>query len=250
MSLANVEFTRIVLGLDQRALDRTALRFAADFAKLLQLDLVGLFAEDPSLARLSDMPDLREFRLLEKQWRSIEGRSLTGDVERCVEVARRALDETARTIGVSRHFEVVRARLLEAVGSISRQQDIVMVSESRAAPHLPGESFAEIVAAALATPAAVLVVPSRIARQHGPILAISETGDDTNLASARAIAAAANERLTIIAPRDVDLAQPWPVDRVGERLIVMPRRIGGGLTAVSVSSRRRVPVLVLGHHRG
>ena len=81
MSLANVEFTRIVLGLDQRALDRAALRFAADFAKLLQLDLVGLFAEDPSLARISEMPALREFRLLEKQWRSIEGRSLTISVD-------------------------------------------------------------------------------------------------------------------------------------------------------------------------
>ena len=55
MSLAHVEFTRIVLGLDQRALDRAALRFAADFAKLLQLDLVGLFAEDPSLAQLAEI---------------------------------------------------------------------------------------------------------------------------------------------------------------------------------------------------
>lgn len=240
-------FRRIVLGLDQAGSDRAVIRFAADFARLLRLDLFGLFAEDPSLARLAALPSLREFRLLERQWQPIEGRSLSADLERCVAVARQSFEDIARATGVARRFEVVQARTLEALASVSSESDIVVVAEPRPPAPPARETFSEAVAAALATPAGVLVVPSRIVRTHGSILAISETADDESVSSAAAIAAAAEERIDVHAVRDYELWQrSQPVGQAGERLIVMTRRTSARLAPFALVAQRRVPVLVLG----
>lgn len=244
MTASPAAFTRIVLGLDQGASDRSTIRFAADFARLLRLDLFGLFAEDPSLAQLAGLPSLREFRLLERQWRPIEGRSLSAELERCAATARQSFDEIARATGVARRFEVVRARAIEAIASVSGESDIILLAEPRAAVPLARESFAEIVTAALATPAGVLVVPNRIVRAQGPILAIGETAEDESVASAAAIAAAVHERFEVVAARDQGLSQRH--GRPAERMIVMTRQVGARVAPLSLIAGRRVPVLVLG----
>lgn len=244
MTTTGAAFTRIVLGLDQSASDRSAIRFAADFARQLRLDLFGLFAEDPSLARLAGLPSLREFRLLERQWRPIEEGSLSAELERCAAMARQTFDEIAQAMGVVRQFEVVRARAREAIASVSRESDIILLAEPRAAVPLAHESFVEVVNAALATPAGVLVVPSQIARLRGSILAIGETGEDQSVASAAAIAAAVHERFEVLAAGDRALSQR--LGRPAERMIVMTRRAGVRVAPLSLVAGRRVPVLVLG----
>jgi hypothetical protein len=246
-----VTFRRVVLGFSLGASDRTAVRFAAGFAKLLRLDLLGLFAEDPSLARVAALPALREFRLIERQWRPIEGRNLTSDLEKCAAIARQTFDEIARTTGVVRRFEVVHARMMEAIASASVEGDVVVLVEPRSPAQFAQETFAEAVAAALATPAAVMVVPSPVARERGHILAVSETAEDESVVSAAAIAAAANERLEIVATTDRDAPTLAPRSaRGGERMIVMTRRISARLTPLSIMAGRRVPVLVLGMSDG
>lgn len=250
MTGSSLAFTRIVLGLDQPAADQAALRFAADFAKLLRLDLFGLFAEDPSLARLAELPSFREFRVLERQWRPIEGRSLSGDLESSALAARRTFEAMARAIGVSPRFEVVRATTMDAIASVSGETDIVMVSESRTPANFCIPSFAEIVASAMATPAAVLLLPNPVARARGPVLAIGESAEDPCVASAAAIAAAADEQLEVVTTRDSHLSMPWRRrDQPGERMVVMSRRVSASVAPLSVVSQRRVPVLVLGHGR-
>jgi hypothetical protein len=250
MSPAPALFTRIVLGLDQSGSDRATMRLAADFARLLRLDLFGLFAEDPSLARLGGLSSLREFRLLERQWRPIEERSLSAELERCAALARQSFDEIAQAMGVARRFEVVHARVMEAIASVSGESDIILLAEPRAAAPLARESFAEIVAAALATPAGVLVVPNAIVRARGPILAVAETEEDESVASAVAIAAAAHERVEVIAASGRDASTlSQRLGRPGERMIVMTRQVGARLAPLSLLAGRRVPVLVLGRAR-
>lgn len=250
MTGPSLSFRRIVLGLDQSASDGTALRFAADFAKLLRLDLFGLFAEDPGLAQLAGLSSLREFRVLERQWCPIEGRSLSGDLESRAAVARRAFEEMARVIGVSRRFEIVHAKRMDAIAAVSGETDIVMVSESRTAANFCIPSFPEIVAAAMRTRAAVLLVPNPAARSHGPVLAIGATADDPCVASAAAIAAAADEQLEVVTMRDLAVSMPWRRrDQPGERMVVMSRRVSASLAPLSIVSQRRIPVLVLGRGR-
>jgi len=239
-------FTRIVLGLEQGTSDSDNLRFAAEFAKLLRLDLFGLFAEDPSLAHLANLPTLREFKLLERRWRPVEGRNLSGEFESSARVARKAFEEIAQASGVPQSFEIVRARAMDAIATITGETDIVLVCEPRQPANLAMPAFSETVDAAMATPAAVLVVPNSLIRQHGPVLAIGETTDDPNLTSAAKIAAAAHERLEVLTTKDSTMSISWRrPDQPGERMIIMTRRISASLNPLAIASRRRVPVLVL-----
>jgi hypothetical protein len=239
-----LEFTRIVLGLDRSVPDRTTMRLAAELARLLRLDLFGLFAEDPRLASIAATHHMREFRMLERQWRPVEGRSLLSDLEMSASIARRAFDEATRTSGVSHRFEVVRARVAEAIASVSCATDILVLAEPRTPADRALRSFSEIVTATMTSPASVLIVPNRIAREHGPILAIVDEPDDPSMASATAIAAAANERVEIVASMDL-ISSRRRSTQPGERMIVMTLRASGDIDPSSVVSERHVPILVL-----
>lgn len=241
-------FRRVVFGFERSAPDRATLRFAADFARLLQLDLFALFSENPNLATLASHPLVREYRVLAQQWRSIEGRSMRGDLESCASIAKQIFEEEARATGGSHSFKIVRATTIDAMKSVSSTSDIVMLAEPRTPTDRAIQPFSDIVAAAISTPAAVLVVPNSITRKHGPILAIGETRQDPSVASAATIAAAANERLEFMSANDPSLRMLWqPPNWPGERMVVMTRGVGETLTPLSVASRRNVPVLVLGH---
>lgn len=246
MSDIALEFTRIIVGLDRSVPDRTALRFAVELAKLLRLNLFGLFAQDPRLTNLAGMPLMREFRMLERQWRPIEGRSLLGDLELSASIARKALDEVARASGISHRFEILPATAREAIASVSSATDIVMVTEPRVPADQAFQPFSEIVAAAMTTPASVLIFPNRVARDHGPVLAIAGRSDDPSVTSAAAIASAANERMEVIITTSPASSTLRRVPRrLDERMIVMTRRTSGDLAPSSLASDRRVPVLVV-----
>jgi hypothetical protein len=73
-------FKRLVVGLEPSAPDR-AMRLAVELAELLDLDLLGLFLEDPGLRDLAAIPFVREFRSLGGGWRPIEIDQLTHDLE-------------------------------------------------------------------------------------------------------------------------------------------------------------------------
>jgi hypothetical protein len=192
------------------------------------------------------MPLMREFRMLERQWRPIEGRSLLGDLELSASIARKALDEVARTSGISHRFEVLPVTAREAIASVSSATDIVMVSEPRTPADEAFQPFSELVAGAMTSPASVLILPKRVARDRGPVLAIAGRPDDPSVTSAAAIASAANERMEIIvttSPASSTLRRLLrPLD---ERMIVMTRRTSSDLAPSSLASERRVPVLIV-----
>lgn len=241
-------FTRVVLGFERTAPDRATLRFAADFARLLKLDLFAVFAENPSLANLGSHLQIREYQLLSQKWRSIEGGGVLGSLESCAAIAKQIFEEETRASRGSNNFEIVRASTIDAITSVSSGSDIVMLAEPRSPADLATQPFSEVVDAAIATSAAVLVVPSSIARRQGPILALGETSQDPSVASAAAIAAAADERFEFMSTSDphepaARHSTNWP----REQMIVMTRGVSGKFTALSIASRRKVPVLVLGH---
>jgi nucleotide-binding universal stress UspA family protein len=241
-----LEFTRIIVGLDRSAPDRTALHFAVELARLLRLNLLGLFAQDPRLTNLAAMPLMREFRMLERQWRPIEGRSLLGDLELSAAIAQKALDEVARASGIPHRFEILPVAASHAIASVSNATDIVMVSEPRTSADQAFQPFSEIVAGAMTSPASVLIFPNRIARDRGPVLAIAERPDDPSVTSAAAIASAANERMEVIATASPASSTLRRLPRrLDERMIVMTRRTSSGLAPSSLASERRVPVLVV-----
>ena len=65
-------YRRAVLGMGIGNIDRDMLREAAEFARLLELDMLGVFIEDPSLIELAALPFARELRLPGHDWQALE----------------------------------------------------------------------------------------------------------------------------------------------------------------------------------
>ena len=263
------EFRRIVLGLPYNRPSH-GMRLAAEMARLLQLDLFGLFVEDESLLGLAALPFVREFQLLGGGWRPLDIDRLSRDLEIAAKNAERAFTEAAKTLRTTCQFEVVRGSMAETIASISRAGDIVLIAEPVNAAESATPQFFATLDAAFHSAAAVLLVPRRIARQSGAIVAIATDPDDPSIQAASAIAAAAKEELIVIETSagkkrisESDLAvgakiirlpaaQGGPADapviasalqQVRERLVVMTR--GDHSIPIVIASMRHVPILIV-----
>jgi hypothetical protein len=267
-------FRRLVLGLRPSAPGST-MRLAVELADMLQLELLGLFLEDPGLRHLAGMPFAREFRPLGGGWRPLDVEELSRELEDAARHAERAFADAAKHLATHCHFEVMRASIAESIASISRAGDIVMIIEPPSAAERATQQFAFLLEAAFRSPAAVLLVPSRIARTTGAIVVIARALDDPGIRAGAAIARAAREALVIvdIGPQPIDdaalrrdlaamalpdirhfraapdahgVAPLAPVLRpVQERLVVVTRETIDDATASALTTLRHVPVLVI-----
>lgn len=271
-------FNRVLVGLHQSAPDRAAVRTAAEFAGLMHLDLFGLFIEDPGMVGFAARPGAREFQLLGRRWQAIDPQSLSREIELCASSTRRLLAETAKRLGVPTYFEVIRARIGEAIGAVSRSTDIIIIAEPRSPAERAIAPFPQLVKAAFESTVAVLFAPRRIARTHGPVVVIALSTDDPGIGIGASIAAVAKENLIVIeaferpageAAALPDLASAGGVsvgrltvarralldvgslssaiEGLHERIIVTTRGAfgeGDGMRPAELASLRGVPVLV------
>lgn len=267
-------FKRLVLGLQSSAPDR-AMRLAVELADLLDLDLLGLFLEDDSLRGLAGIPFVREFRPLGGGWHPLDLDRLTHDLELAARSLERTFTEAAKRLAARSRFEVIRGPVGESLASISSTSDIVMIVEPLSGAERASAQFSWLIQAAFRSAAAVILVPPRIARTKGAIVAIATAADDPSIAAAAAIAIAANETLVIIevgkqfhenlgiakfaadrglaiqrvAARDVSVADPaacvQTMRHLQERLVVMTRVPFDGAIASAIAAARQVPVLVI-----
>lgn len=245
MSASAAPFSRIVFGLGGGMTDSALLRYAAGFARLLRLDLLGLYVENRALARVGEYAAMREFSMLERQWRSVSGQDLLRDLAVSAAVAERALEEAAGLAGVPRRFQFVRANPAEALASVSSPGDIIVLGEPRISSQRLAVSFATIVESAMTRPQAVMILPNPIAQRRGPVIAVGDTDADASVAQAAMIAAALNEPLRVsrLAEFLGGTRHDLTVGGRREALIVMGRETPDG--PLTIALRRRVPVLVL-----
>lgn len=266
------EFRRLVLGIHQETTDPASIRFAADFAELLHLELFGLFIEDENMRRLAGLAGAREFQTLTQRWCEIEVASFSQQMELSARAAQRLISKAASRLRLSSNFEIVRASAKGALAVTGASDILAVVEPKYPAGHLAG-SFVRLADAALRSSSAVLLVPNRIARTRGTILALAADRDDPSIPAALAIASAAGERLIIVlgqgeaadpmlAHRLAPGAMPYsvvslagrPTDDIArmlasldhERLIVATRgTMVSDDKAAGLASGRRVPVLIL-----
>jgi hypothetical protein len=261
-------FQRIVLGI-RHNVPREGLRQAMGFASLLGIELRGLFFKDDELRSLAAFPFVREFRLLEGGWCHIQSSELAGAVEAAARVAERAFRESVKTLGLPSGFEIVRGRsVAEALASSSRSGDILVVAEPGSAGEREAPEFQATLEAALGSPASLMLVPAQTIRSSGPVVALVNAPDDPSLDVATKLAALTNEKVSVIdtarvaemlrsegMPESGGVAHgghPIPPSRVAdvfeplrERLVVVTRGGFDRSIARSISSTRRVPVLVI-----
>jgi hypothetical protein len=265
--MSNGRFKRMVVGLPQGMGTPSAVQAAADLAEFLQLELLAAFIADAALLDLAEFPAMRELRLLDQQWQPLDVARIARDLEETANLARRRFDEIVGSRTIKTGFDVfARAELM-----VSRIEagDIVTIIE----PSHPGESitrqFTALFDAAFETAAAILVIPRRIVRTSGPIMALAGGPEDPSIRIALEIAAALKERLIVVAPPGVPLPPDIAADaqqlavpveqlagnanapsplpsssRSGERLRVITRRLLGDASQL-FSMLQGVPLLVL-----
>jgi hypothetical protein len=259
----------VILGLHHNV-SRQELRLAAEVAALLRVELCGLLVKEDELAGLASLPFAREFRPLEGGWHALDLERLAHDLDVAAERAQRSFAEVARTLGLSCQFEVVRGSMAQAIASVSRAGDVVVISEPASPAERITVQFQSMVNAALGSAAAVMVMPPRIVRQHGPVVAIAAMPRDESVEVAAAIATLANEELVVIdafsrgrddaattargsarrlslpAGRSGDLAAlSAALQPLQERLLVLTRGALGDPIVARIASARGVPVLVI-----
>jgi hypothetical protein len=267
-------FKRLVLRLELGLPDHT-MQLAVELAELLHMELLGLFLEDPSLRHLAAIPFVRELRPLEGGWRPIDLDQLTHDLEVAVRNAERLFVEAAKKLSTRHQFEVIREAAAQAIASISRSGDIVIITQPSTPAGRAIQQFSWPLEAAFRSDAAVMVVPARHARLAGPVVAVAVAPDDPSVRAAADIATAARENLVVVHAHESKGDDPGvrklaadtgltikhvftgkallsdpaacveTLRHVEERLVVIARGTFAPELALSIASSRRVPVLVI-----
>lgn len=267
-------FKRLVVGFHAAAPDR-ALQLAVELADLLKVNLLGLFVEDTGLRDLARIPFAREFQLLGGGWHPIDLDRLSRDLEFAAHNVERMFSDAAKRLPSKWEFEIVRGRTAEAIASVSRTDDIVMIIEPASAAERATQQFLWLIEAALRSAAAVILVPPQVARASGPVVAVARSADDPSILTAGTIAMAAKEELIVAeaykadASTDARLAK-WAADMgisvkrvavgdlshqparivdalrgVEERFVVVTRGVLSDEAAITIASARCVPVLLI-----
>jgi hypothetical protein len=274
MPVSSHIFHRLVVGLTP-GIPGQSMRLAAELAEILHLELLGLFLEDTGVRNLAGIPFAREFRPLGGGWHPIRLERLSQDLELVARTTERLFAETMRSLSIRHQFEVRRGPIAETIAAISQTSDIFMIVEPSTAAERSVQQFSWLIDSAFRSVAAVIIVPTHIARSKGPIVAIAAGPDDPSISVAAAIANVAGEELVIVHAYEAGadqrgiqqlaaelnlkinqitagkaaLSDPavcsQTLENLRERLIVMTR---GGLAnefAPKIIAARRVPVLVL-----
>jgi hypothetical protein len=198
------DFKRMVMQLPHSANDYASVAFTAELAGLLGLDLVGVFVEDESLADLAALPCVRELRLFGSGWHSLDATQLERVSSQAAVDARHLFAQAAKMLNVATRFDLVKGSIDEAIGSQSSADDIIVVIEPKNPAERVTHQFRQLLDVAFNAPAAVLLVPSRIRRRTGPIVAVADSARDTSVHAAIELATSVKERLIVLTPPEFD----------------------------------------------
>ena len=187
---------RLLLGLWQATMDASAMRAAAEMARLLSLDLHALFVEDEALITMASLPFAREIRLTTQTWSKLSSEDIEAQMHVAALRAQRLVNEAAKAVGIASAFEIVRGDPAACIATVCRASDILVVAE-RGRPSLP--AGAALPREAEETPArSILLLPERPAARRGSIVAVPADMRDPALDTACALAAATGEDLVIL----------------------------------------------------
>lgn len=265
-------FGRMVLALPHSALDYPAVEAAAEMAESLGMQCLGAFIIEPAISSLSERSGAQEFRSIATGWQPVEGESLARELEEMTENARRRFAALVRDRTTEAIFQLAHGGSGQILASLAGSNDIVVMIEPRHPADRITHQFRNFVQAAFDTSSSVMLVPSRIIRKRGPVVAIATAPDDQAIKAAAGIAGVMRESLRIINATGAPLAREaipfdqqrtaiitsrsenMPIERrvladlgnAGERLIVGRRGDLDEAGSRVLAGERGVPILVVG----
>jgi hypothetical protein len=269
-----VEFKRMILGLPLSVPDYEMVGVTAKLAELLRLNLVAMFVEDRGLVDIAGLPCVRELRALGAGWQPIDIGQLTTELDRAAAAAHRLFANIARNCSAETSFRIEKGSAANVIAALATAEDIVVVIEPKNPIERVSQQFTRLIDAAFQASASVMIIPSRIARSEGPIVAVAIDPDDPSVDMAIRIAAAAHEKLIVVRsfenassnatletlagslgvrvqfirsrkePRRAT-ALADNLQQLSERLIVMSRGTIADAEASTLASMRSTPVVVV-----
>jgi hypothetical protein len=267
-----LRFRRIIFGFRPGAMDRELLEISAEMADMLGAALQGVFIEDESLMELAASFRMREFHLLRREWREVEAARMVEDIRLAARSAKQLFQEIALERGITSVFDVLGGSSVQEFLRSTHARDILVVSS----PGSPLERLAE--PEAFSSPSSTkMLVPRRVQRRKGPVVALTSPTGNSVLRIAASIAQAANERLVLVAAAErtqcesllnaansIGLARSnvevralpsvttqnflSAIEQLDERVIILPRSKDGaeeGVDAAAVASVRSAPVILV-----
>ncbi|HEY4723273.1 MAG TPA: hypothetical protein VII92_15570 [Anaerolineae bacterium] len=268
------EFKRMVLGLPLSVTDYEMVGVTAKLAELLRLTLVAMYVEDHRLIDIASLPCVRELRALGGGWQPIEVGQLTTELEHAAITAHRLFSDIARNCNVETSFRIERGSAADVISSLATAEDIVVIIEPKHPVERVTQQFTRLIDAAFQASAAVMIIPCRVARLGGPIVAVAANPDDPSIGTAMGIAAAAHEKLIVVSSSEQigssasleTLAESAGVrvqfvrskkgplqataladnlQQLNERLIVISRGTLADAEATTLASLRSTPVVIV-----
>jgi hypothetical protein len=193
-------YRRVIVGLCHSEADAKTMRTAAEFARLLGLDLHCLLIEDEALLALAELPFAREIRLPAHKWSPLTTDAVEADIRQITIQMRRQMDEIIRDFGVPTDFEVLRGDPAACITATCQASDIVVVSGHGPSTVPATHSLTRLRAGAHEAATSILLLPTRFQNRHGPVVALLNGTEDSALDMACRLAASAKEDLVILLP--------------------------------------------------
>jgi len=247
--------------------DQVAVGAAAELAEFLHVEVLATFVADPRLYALAQHSSVREWRIFDRGWHSLDWAQITSEIDRAAAAARRRFAEAVSSCTMKTNFDIVAGA--DVMASLFRNDDIVVIIEpSHPVEQITGQ-FDNVLGAALQSAGAVLVMPRRIARFSGPVLVIATGAEDASISAALQISAALKEQLIVAMPSGILVAttvlasakelgvyveqvtKEWlsgPLG-LGERLRVITRTGTLGDASRMFSCLQGVPLLIIASER-
>ncbi len=206
---------RVVLSI-QTGTSRDTVRRAAEWARLLGLEMHVVFVEDEAVHGMAAYAFAREFRLPAHAWQPIDAERLADDFRHAANTAKRQFDAVAAAMGVRAAFQVLRGDPSGAVARLLCASDIVVLTEPSEGSEGLTRTFPRSWQSAYGSAASVLLLPPGRIRSHGPVVAL--TFGDSGARTAAHIAARAGEMLVLLGPaKPLSLPPTLPEGRVRRR---------------------------------
>ena len=245
-------YRRAVLGMATGSVDRDVLRAAAEFARLLELEMLGVFIEDQSLIHLAGLPFARELRLPGYEWHLLEPQRVDDELRAAARQAAQLFAREVESQGLTCRFEVRRGNPATLASSVVQTTDVLILPEPSALDLVGPGGNPERQAAEASAAAAVLLLPRSGMPQHGPVVAAAASPSDASFELAARIAGVTGEKALAITPLS-PAAPPALMESLQhalgsqhERLLILRREAAVPIDVLlEVAARRKTPVLIL-----
>ena len=165
--VAPLLYTRLVASFPA-GVSPAAVDAVIDLARALGAELQALLLEDIATLAMAELPSPRTFDARASLWRDVQPTDVRRELDLAAAVLRRRL-EAAQRAGLQAQLTVARGGPGSVLGQYAQASDLLVVTEPADPMALWVRPFTGLLEAALASPAAVLYLPHRGARGHGPI---------------------------------------------------------------------------------